>query len=84
MPSENTDTPPGSRSVLVLVTVPASMVGDNVPTLERKLWGNIDTLVPFLAGELHRNLGQPDASPELIAARISSELQAREREERRG
>lgn len=81
---EGAATPPGSRSVLVLITVPETMVGNDLPTLHRKLRENADGMLLFLAEELHRNLGQPDASPELIASRISSELRAREREERRG
>jgi hypothetical protein len=75
---------PLTRSVLVVVTVPAEWAALDAATLLRKLRhpANADRMMDFLAEELHRNLREPDASPDLLLARVSAEMKRAEREAR--
>lgn len=75
--------PSGSRSALVLLTVPPTMVHDDEVTIRRKLAhpANVASLLDVIAHEMHRCLHEPDASPELLLARVVAESKAQARGE---
>jgi hypothetical protein len=83
-PTTPTDRPPGSRSVLLLLTVPASMVNDDQATIRRKMAHpqNVEALLDLVAAEAYRCLRDPDTNnPELLLARVSAEMRKAERAE---
>lgn len=78
-------TPPvKERTVMVMLTVPPTMVHNDQATIERKLRENVNILIPFLAAEMYRCLQEPNTSPELLLARAAAQVKRVEREERRG
>jgi len=69
----------GSRTLMYLVTIPASMHGDDVATLEWKLRAQADVLIAGIAAEARRMLDAPDVSPEALLATAAAEAQRIER-----
>jgi hypothetical protein len=79
-----TPTPPRTRSVLVIVTIPSAWERLSQSEMRRKFRHplNADRMIEFLADEVHRNVQNPDASPELLLSRVASEIRAAERKAR--